>query len=129
MTRGIDGQARANTGHAVWLLCGFAACTSNDWEIEGTVRSATTNEPVYRAKVSLACGAHGAPDPRDMTTQTDDRGRYALAGKGSNPADCSVKIEEDRFIRQETKLSEGAFKKGNVGGRRLTLDSALTPRK
>jgi hypothetical protein len=111
------------------VLVALAACSSNDWEIEGTVRSATTNDAVYRAKVSLACGAHGAPDARDMTTQTDDRGRYKLAGKGSNPADCSVKIDEERFIRQETKLSEGAFKKGSVGGHRLALDSALTPRK
>ncbi len=93
------------------------------------MRSATTNDAVYRAKVSLACGAHGAPDPRDLVTQTDDGGRYKLAGKGSNPTDCSVKIEEARFIRQETKLSEDAFKKGNVSGKRLVLDSTLTPRK
>ena len=116
-------------GQALLIVCAvaLAACSSNDWEIEGTVRSATSSEAVYHAKVALACGPHSLPDPRDMAMQTDERGRFAFSGKGKAPTDCSIKIEEERFVRQETKLSEDAFRKGN--GKRFVFDAVLTPRK
>lgn len=111
------------------LLGVFAACSSNDWEIEGTVKNATSSEAVFHAKVSLVCGQHGLPDARDLTTQTNDRGHFSFAGKGKIPADCSVKIEEERFSRHETKLSEDAFRKGSSNGKRFVLDTLLHPHK
>ncbi len=104
-------------------------CSSNDWEVDGIVKSATTNDAVFHAKVALVCGQHGLPDARDLITQTDDRGRFSFAGKGKTPSDCSVKIEEERFVRQETKLSEDAFRKGSANGKRLVLETSLSPRK